>query len=247
MLAVFLAVLQIPTKRTSIQGPKVEDPVVRVFASGEKPTTFGQLSVSLRRFVMVGAGGDRTVFVAKPGRTLDVGAFTGPAGRRFQFVARKRIPSGVYNGFRLEVDEALSLGASTATFTDSRFHFRSFVVEFPAPRRIERQTDITVDFDTSHWKLKGAVIDAPAGSVSLLDARGVDIGVGQVAESFVGVVTGPIGKSTLIGVRQDGWVLPVRFGASAPKKGDRIEVNGVFSTSEDAFIASTFRIDAGKP
>jgi hypothetical protein len=273
MIAALLMCAQVPGQPQAPQvgqshpAPRLgPDPTVRFFLSARPSGPFEHAIVGVTRLVMVAAGGDRVVFRAKRGREIDLATLVQGDLPRYEFLSRNVIPNGVYDSMRIELERRVRVtpnGAKkpvAAALTDTRYGLKMLTVAFPAPQRFDSNRNVALEFDLTEWELRGdevavhTITDQDTGHISQVgvvarEKVAVSDLTRQLPVTLTGFVTGPAGKAStsVYGMRQEGWILPVRFGTLRPSRGDTIQVTGIFSVDSDAFWPSSTNWLRGTP
>lgn len=237
---------------------------VSLFATDDMSTAFDHVWINVKQVVLVGAGGDRTIFDDAAGQIFDVKTLRDASGRRFRLLSNHDIPAGQYTGLRVVVDRAVNVfpsGATTATqatFDGAEGATKTFTVNFPAPRPLGRGSDLVVDFDLSRWTLEGTVVTATEGQfLNVVEDNGLHDVSRHNLDDYSGTIgqltgTAPLQSFTLtrgtsvVTVRTDAATSVFNSsGAASPAltNGERVEVTGVFSTTDNSLTATSIKIE----
>jgi len=237
---------------------------VRLFATDDMTTAYDHVWVSVKQVVLVGANGESVLFDEPAGRQIDLKTLRDEAGRRFRLLSNRSVSSGQYTGLRVVVDANLVVfptGATTgteATFDGSDATEKVLTLDFGGARPIGGGSDLIVDFDLSAWTLEGTTVTATNGQfLKLVTDNSVGRGDRQEADDYHGIIGGLNGTAPnqTFTITRGGVTLNVQTdantaiynenGAASPAlvNGARVEVYGTFSTSSNALIARSIKIE----
>jgi hypothetical protein len=192
------------------------------------------------------------VFNDSDGRTVDLKTLRDPAGERYAFFGKVR--SDTYTAVTVTVDKDLVLfesGSSTGLareFAGNNGTTAELTLTFASPRPIGPTTPFALDFDLSNWTDNGVTV---TGSPFLIEGSGVAIGNLDRHErgnlhGTVRDLTGTAPNQTFrldmnntadIAVTTNSET--VIGGLSSLTNGRRVRVRGAFSTTANAFIATS--------
>jgi len=192
------------------------------------------------------------VFNDSDGKTVDLKTLRDPAGERYAFFGKVR--SGSYTAVMVTVDKDLVLfesGSSTGLareFAGNNGTTAELALTFASPRPIGPAAPFALDFDLSNWTDNGVTV---TGSPFLIEGSGVAIGNMDRHErgnlhGTVRDLTGTAPNQTFrldmsntadIAVTTNSET--VIGGISSLSNGQRVRVRGAFSTSANAFIATS--------
>lgn len=211
--------------------------------------------VTVKKVALTGASGAATVFDDSAGKTIDLKTLRDASGQRFAFLGNA--PSGTWTGVSVTVDKTVVLfpaGSGTGQvreFAGNNGATAVLSLTFATPRSIG-SGGMAIDFDLASWDDNGTTV---SGSPFLRESSGsgLDDPSRHEHEDFGGTIQG-LGASGFNLVR-GGRTVAVAItaqtvifndnGAPNPHlaNGQRVEVQGVFSPSQNAIVADSIKIE----
>ncbi|AIE86805.1 hypothetical protein OP10G_3437 [Fimbriimonas ginsengisoli Gsoil 348] len=238
---------------------------MRLFATDDMSTGFDHVWVTIKQVSLTAASGDRVIFDDPAGRIIDLKTLRDAAGRRFNLLSNRAISSGKFAGLKVVVNSDLNVfptGATTATAAtfdgSTTGGTKTLSVDFASPRDLLTGTNLIVDFDLSKWTLTGNVVSATDNHfLNIVEDSRVDDPLRHELDDYHGTISnlsGAAPDSTFTLTQRNGTVnvktdanasIFQESAAGSPSltNGERVEVTGVFSTSANAIIATTIKID----
>lgn len=219
---------------------------------------YDHIWVTVMRVSFAGSGGATVVYDDPVGVTVDLAKLHDGIGSRFCFFSM--VPEGMYTSVTFTLDKDLTVftgGSSTGgdrVFAGHNGTTVDLTLSFSSPRSIGPGDPIVVDFDLESWSDDGVTI---TGSPFLGegDEDGLDDTDRHEEDEVEGIVQGLSGTApdqTFTLQLETGATLTVMTnadtdicGADALADGIEVEVEGVFSTTANAFIASSIEIEDG--
>ena len=198
------------------------------------------------------AGGSVDAFNDSDGQTVDLKTLRDPAGERYAFFGK--VKSDTYTAVAITVDKDLVVfenGSSTGLlreFAGNNGTSAVLALTFASPRPIGPTTPFAIDFDLTNWTDNGVTV---TGSPFLVEGSGVAIG--NIDRHERGNLHGTVRNLTGTAPNQtfrldmsntaDVAIMTnsetIIGGVSSLSDGRRVRVRGAFSTSANAFIATS--------
>jgi hypothetical protein len=198
------------------------------------------------------AGASVDAFNDSDGQTVDLKTLRDPAGERYAFFGK--VKSDTYTAVTITVDKDLVIfenGSSTGLLREFEGHngtTAELTLTFASPRPIGPATPLAIDFDLSNWTDNGVTV---TGSPFLVEGSGVAIGnldrhercnVHGTVRNLTGTApnqTFRLDMSNTADVAVMTNSETVIGGLSSLSDGRRVRVRGAFSTSANAFVATS--------
>jgi hypothetical protein len=234
-----------------------------LFVTDNMVEGYDNVWVTIRKVELVSASGNRTVFDDAEGKTIDVRSLRDSAGQRFRLLGRCAIANGDYTGLQVTVSENVSVvptgaeAAVEATFEGSVAGQKAMTVNFPSVENIRRPRQLVVDFDLPNWTLTGTTVSATNDAYLAIVRDPIlgDLGRHD-RDEYRGTVSNLVGEAptqtftltrgvNTMTVRTDGdTVIFNANGAPSPvlANGQRVEVYGAFSTTDNSLLANRVKI-----
>jgi hypothetical protein len=202
-------------------------------------------------------GGTVDVFNDSTGTTVDLKTLSDGGGQRFAFLGKVR--TGTYTAVSITVDKDLVLFSDGSTTGDQRVFAGNngttaeLQLTFASAKQVSPSSPLVIDFDLSNWTDAGIEV---TGSPFLAESAGVGIesSIRHEPNNLHGVVrdlTGSAPNQTFrldltgtadVSVMTD--TDTVLIGMSSLSSGTAVRVRGTFSTSANAFVASSIVAEA---
>lgn len=231
-----------------------------VFVTDDLSTNYDHVWVTIHEVELEGASGSFKVFNSDAGVQVDLRSLNNGANL-FSLLGTGSIPDGSYTTAKIKMAKALVLyptGATSgtnATFIDSLDNGTGkslLTTTLTGGLSVAGNTSLVLDFDLSQWTLV-------AGKVTPVVVKGSGNGLddlsNHLSEDFKGTISGLAGTAPnftfgLSGIRVKTNSNTVVFredgaGSATLSNGLLVEVEGVYSTTDNALVASRVKIEDG--
>jgi hypothetical protein len=212
--------------------------------------------VTVHRVSLAGNGGVEVVYDNPAGASVDLASLQDATGGRFAFCAM--VPEGVYTSVTFTLDKDLVLfeqGSSTGldrVFAGHNGTTVDITLTFASPRMIGPGNPLVIDFDLENWDDDGTTVTG-SPFIAEGDGDGLDDMDRHEDEEIEGVIEGLSGtapdQSFTLQLEHGGSVTVVTdantdiCGSGTLADGLEVEVEGAFSTTPNAFVASSIEIE----
>lgn len=218
--------------------------------------SYDHVWVTVHRVTLSGSGSAEVVYDNAAGATVDLATLQDATGGRFAFCAM--VPEGVYTSvtFTLDKDVVLfpegSPSGQDRVFAGNNGTTVDITLNFASPRMIGPGSPLVVDFDLENWSDDGVTVTG-SPFIAEGDDDGLDDTDRHEEDEVEGIVQGLSGTApdqTFTLQMEHGGSLTVQTnadtdicGADALADGMEVEVEGVFSTTANAFLALSIEIE----
>ncbi len=239
---------------------------VQMFVTDDLSTSYSHVWVTVLGVTLTNSSGSVSAYSSTTGQQIDVAALhSSGVASVFAFLANASVPSGTYTGATLTLAKTVTLvpvGSTTSitkTFNslDSAGD-KEVTINFGPNTVVSNGSSLVFDFNLSKWTEDSSSINCvvQSGPTTGLNSPG-----NQVSTSHTGTIsqlTGTAPAQTFLLTTDDGYTIKVSSsssttfsnsdGSSNPvlANGQSVVVQGIFSVSSNAFVASSVVIEVGQ-
>lgn len=218
--------------------------------------------VTVKKVVMTSAAGNSTIFDDSAGKSIDLKRLRDASGERYAFISSA--PTGSFTGVQITLDKTATLypsGSSTGVtrvFTGNDGTNVVLNLTFASTRNFSGSGRLAIDFDLSNWNDDGSNLSATA-FLREGNGDGLDDLNRHENEDYHGTVASLNGAAPTqtFTLTQANRTFRVTTDANTAifrsngqpsailANGQRVEVRGSFSTTQNTLLATQIKIEDG--